>query len=371
MKIAYVHGASIPSRAASTVQVMKMCEALSELGNDVLLIVPRKKDIENNIDDAHEYYGVSNTFRIEHVPWARSIGREYLAAIRMVIKIRQFGADIVYSRFAPAGFFAASFGWQVIHELHRPPSQSSGRERWIIEKLLNHPKMVKAVSISAALKRQCITELPKLAAKTIVAHDAADVDMDLMSKRYDLTEFCVGYVGSLYPGRGIDLIIELARECPFAQMHIIGGTPEEISRYKADGWQLSNVHFHGFQRNPIAKNLIHNFDVVLAPYGSRVGIYGAPEADTSAFMSPLKLFEYMAAGKAIICSDHEVLQEVITHEDTALICERGNIAAWAAALRRLWKEPMLRESLGARARDLCVRKYSWRARAEHILNFNT
>jgi glycosyltransferase involved in cell wall biosynthesis len=231
--------------------------------------------------------------------------------------------------------------------------------------------MIRAVTISAALKSQYLADLPHLENKVTVAHDGANIEIDVGEIRHVSPGYRVGYVGSLFPGRGIELIIALARECEFAQFDIIGGTLDEISLFQKELCDLNNIYMHGYQPNSIAMKMLKDFDVVLAPYGSKVSVHGDAQADTSAFMSPLKLFEYMAAGKAIICSDHEVLQEVITHEETALICERENVVEWVVALRRLWQDPYLRITLGERARDVCKRKYSWRARAEYVINFKS
>ena len=370
MRIAYLHGATIPSRAASTVQVMKMCEAFASLGHDVLLLSPDKPDVESGVDDIHAHYGVKPVFRMSRASWVPLPGRQYLCAVDMVAQLRRFKADIVFSRFATAGLFAAWCGARVIHELHRPLKHSAPGEARIIRTLLRSRRLVSAVTISQALRREYEKDLPQLKGRTIVAHDGADVGGEYAPRgpQPDNGPLRVGYIGSLYPGRGVELIIGLARECPFAEFHIVGGTGDEIAHFRSDLGGLTNISFHGFRPHPVALRLLADFDVVLAPYGSKVGVYGAPETDTSPYMSPLKLFEYMAAGKAIICSDHEVLQEVVRNEETALICERGNVAQWSVALTRLWKEPELRRALGARAREVCVQQYSWRSRAERVLS---
>jgi glycosyltransferase involved in cell wall biosynthesis len=370
MKIAYFHGAAIPSRAASTIQVMKMCEAFAISGHEVLLLVPDKPDVERGVGDIHEHYGVAHSFRISLALWLRVPGRQYIAALHMVLKARLFGADLVYSRFAVAGLLATLIGLRVVHELHRPLSHSTPLEALAIRSLLLHPRMVRAVTISGALQRQYLADVPHIAGKVIVAHDASDVGDNFDAVKQSSRDFSVGYIGSLFPGRGMELIIALARECTFAQFHVVGGSAVEVEQYSADLYDLNNVHMYGYLPNPVAMRMLTEFDVVLAPYDSKVSVFGAPDADTSAFMSPLKLFEYMSAGKAIICSDHVVLQEVITQEETALICQRGNLMEWAKALRLLWQDPELRRTLGERAKILCRQNYSWGARAERVLNLN-
>ncbi len=81
--------------------------------------------------------------------------------------------------------------------------------------------------------------------------------------------------------------------------------------------------------------------------------------------SPLKLFEYMAAGKAIVASRLPSLGEVLTDEVNALLVTPGDADALAGGIRRLVNDPALRAGLGSAARD-AVAEYSWDRRAERL-----
>ena len=84
-------------------------------------------------------------------------------------------------------------------------------------------------------------------------------------------------------------------------------------------------------------------------------------------MSPLKLFEYMAAGKPILASDIPALREVLRDGETALLLPPGDAQAWAAAARRLLADPPAATALGARAQADFLATYTWEARATGIL----
>jgi glycosyltransferase involved in cell wall biosynthesis len=84
-------------------------------------------------------------------------------------------------------------------------------------------------------------------------------------------------------------------------------------------------------------------------------------------MSPLKLFEYMAAGRPIVCSDLPVLREILQHERTALLCDPDDAASWAGALARLHDEPTLRRTLAEAARAQFELHFTWKARADRVL----
>ena len=85
------------------------------------------------------------------------------------------------------------------------------------------------------------------------------------------------------------------------------------------------------------------------------------------WMSPLKIFEYMAHGKPIVATDLPVIREVLEHERNALLAPSGDLDAWEHAARRLVDDPALRERLGGRAREDFEAGYSWRARARAVL----
>ena len=86
-------------------------------------------------------------------------------------------------------------------------------------------------------------------------------------------------------------------------------------------------------------------------------------------MSPLKIFEYMASAKAILCSDLPVLREVLEHERNALLLSPDQTAPWVAALRRLRADPAYAQALGMRAYEDFEMHYTWKQRAKRIIAF--
>jgi glycosyltransferase involved in cell wall biosynthesis len=104
---------------------------------------------------------------------------------------------------------------------------------------------------------------------------------------------------------------------------------------------------------------------LLAPYQSSVTVPGG--GDVGRWMSPLKIFEYMAAGKAILASDLPVLREILSHGETALLCPPHNIESWIESLNQLQKDPELRALLGNNAKTVFQSQHTWQARAKKVL----
>ena len=103
--------------------------------------------------------------------------------------------------------------------------------------------------------------------------------------------------------------------------------------------------------------------------GASVALLPLPDEPVARlFTSPLKLFDYMAAGVPIVASDLPALREVLRHEENALLARPGDPDAFADAVRRLLADPALAARLGAQARA-DVHRYSWDARADALLGF--
>lgn len=368
MNIVYLHGAPVPSRAASTVQVMKMCDAFAALGHRVTLFAPRASAAEAAGGDVHARYGVRSGFAFESMIFPARFPWGLAMALQMAWQARRLRPDVVYARHAVAAYACAIARLTVIFEAHRPAAHLKRSERWALRRLVQHPRLRTLVAISGALRAQFANDWPGPRAPMLVAHDGADPARAAPAEHASRAGagMQVGYIGNLFPGRGVDLVIDLARRCPEAVFHIVGGADADLAYWRPRA-ALQNLHLHGYLPHPEAQKMLQDFDVVLAPYGERVAVHGDPSADISAYFSPLKLFEYMAAGKPIVCSDVAVLQEVVEPERTALVCRRDDAEDWACALRRLAAEPELRRRLGAAAREEFTRRYTWEARARHVL----
>lgn len=93
-----------------------------------------------------------------------------------------------------------------------------------------------------------------------------------------------------------------------------------------------------------------------------------PNPDGSEFFgSPTKLFEYMAMGKAIICSDMAQMADILEHNKTAYMVKPGDIQELMIAMKELVDKQELRKTLGMNARNKVVTKYTWNKHVEKIL----
>ena len=217
------------------------------------------------------------------------------------------------------------------------------------------------VFISARLRDLYLEEFPWLDRdKLLVAHDAANASTEPLPDPASGGErMQVGYVGGFLPGYGIEVIVVLARRRPDLDFHVVGGREPAVIHWRARTANLENLTFHGFVPPSQLGQHYQNFDVVLAPY----------QATTKHidWISPMKLFEYMAHGKAIICADFPVMREILEDERDALLVAPADLNAYDRALSRL-ADARFRGLLAGSARRKLEQEFTWLARAKAVLN---
>lgn len=177
-------------------------------------------------------------------------------------------------------------------------------------------------------------------------------------------EFTVGFLGSLKPWHGVEILIdsfaELTRQIDKCRLLIIGENKKYQDKLKQRCNELglkNKVIFTGAVEYNDIPDMLQRADVLVAPY---------PMIDNFYFSS-LKVFEYMAAGKAIVASKIGQLATILTNEKTALLVPPGNSASLGKTLIRLGKDPKLRHRLGERALIEARHKHTWSQRTDMIL----
>ncbi len=366
MKILYISSSKIPSRYANSVHVMKMCQAFTKQESEVTLLA-RKGEIRD-IANEYNYYGVSNSFEIKRPLFSFFEKFFYLLwTFKYILKCGK-KYDFIYGRFIYGLWIASKINIPFSYESHEPPRGIINKK--IEKNILDSPNLKSLVVISDALKNIYLNIYPKLdEGKVLVAHDGADVfqkqeNNDTVELLGDKRKIKAGYVGSLYKGRGVELIIKIAEKFPDVAFHIIGGTEGEVNSYKKQ-IKSENVYFYGLVPHLRVGNYLEQFDILLAPYQKEVSI-AKKGRNTVEWMSPLKIFEYMSHGKAIICSDLSVIREVLEDKKNALLCSPENADHWIDAINSLKKEEA-RTLLGENARKDLEEKYTWDIRAKNIL----
>lgn len=369
MKIAAISTARVPSSTANSMQVMKVCSALAELGQRVRLYVPGV-DSAAGWDELAELYGLSTPFEIEWLA-ANPRWKHNDFAWKAVRRARAWKAGLVYTWAIQTGVFALLGGAAALYEAHDLPTGRLG-PLWL-RAFMGLPGKKRLASITAALEHALARRYGHVggASERVIAPNGVDLqryqglpEPEQARRMLDLPDgVTVGCTGHLYAGRGGDLFLGLAGRFPRAQFVWVGGRPEDVTAYRAKAAGLGNVTFTGFIPNARLPLYQAAADVLLMPYGSAIA--GSSGGNSAEICSPMKLFDYLGAGRAILTSDLPVIREVLD-EHSALFAPPDDLAGWEAALARALDDHELRARLAERARALAVR-YTWVERARRCL----
>jgi len=172
----------------------------------------------------------------------------------------------------------------------------------------------------------------------------------------------VGYAGHLYPWKGVDVLIEALATLPDVDACIVGGHPREpdlarLTALAATRGLDPRVRFTGLVPPGEVAGLLDGADVLVLP--------NTATEVSARYTSPLKLFEYLAAGRPIVASRLPALEEVLVHEENALLVAPGDAAALAAAIDRVTRDPALALRLARRA-FTDAERFTWARRAERL-----
>lgn len=383
MKLLYLSSSTLISDSANSVHVMRMCDCFHENGQDVTLLGYRG---QGGVDETHAYYGTRSNFKIERTLIEDNNFARILLTLRRRIPFVKVGPlpsllhakthvlplvenlnpDLVLSRNLDWLWAGVPKDVAFLFEAHG--LMQSFLQKYMFQEVIKRPSFKGLIVISQALKKFYLRDFPQLNSEEIlVLHDAADLPEGKTYAEKKPQRPIIGYVGHLYEGRGAENIIEMAKNVPQADFHFVGGRAEDISRLSKVGVP-ENVTFFGHVAPSELADYYRSFDIVLAPYQKKVAISGGA-GDTSAFMSPLKIFEYMAWEKLIICSDMPVLREILKDGVNSILLPADDVAAWSQNLSQLIEDKNKRQRLAAQARLDVEKDYTWRKRAGKVIEF--
>lgn len=378
MRIAAITNSRIPSLTANSIQAMKVCQALSTLGHTVRVFAPRETD-RVSPEALRKHYGLRVAPDLELLPSIRSLKRfDFILHAQRAARI--FDADLVYAWLPQSAVLALWRGFPVILEMHADVTGRLGpwwlRQFW---KTRGRKRMtVTARALQTALERSAgfvILEGGGFEKEAvIIAPNGVDLERyeNLPSpaearRQLNLKDnLTVGFTGHIYPGRGADLLFELAKQMPQFHFLWVGGSPGLVSYWQKQlrNAGLTNVTMTGFIEHSRIPLYQVAADILLMPYGRSISASSGQEI--AEVINPMKMFEYMASGRAIVSTDLPVIREVL-NEKNAVFCEPGNVNAWRSAIESLLSDEIRRTALGAQARK-DAKRYTWTERARRILD---
>jgi glycosyltransferase involved in cell wall biosynthesis len=374
MRVAYVNadpGVPAFGTKGCSIHVQEVIRAMLLAGADLELFT---RSVDDNVSG--DLSGV-RVHVLPPLPKDNPAAREQaaVAANGEVAQLLSLGAfDLVYERYSlwsDAGMqFAHRHGIPGVLEVNAPliDEQSAYRE------LIDRP-LAEDVSRRAFFAATLICAVSDGVAAYLRGFPEADGKVVVMPNGVNAARFLdrpppalpgqngvftIGFVGTLKPWHGLGVLAEAFKD--FHVLHqtsrllIVGNGPERPRL--EEQLAASNVIFTGAVAPDKIPALLASMDLAVAPY---------PKIEPFYF-SPLKLYEYMAAGLPVVASRIGQIEKVIEHAVTGWLVEPGNPKALSEAMGTLLNNPELRGRLGQAARAAALERHTWQSTVGRIFD---
>jgi|SRR5579863_2267216 len=367
MRILYSH--RIQSRDGQSVHVEELVAALRGLGHEVLVVGP-------GFYAKAEFGGESGlvaTVRSRLPRWVGELAElayNVPAWWRLRRASLRFHPHLIYERnnlyFLAGTLVARRTGIPLFVEVNAPLADERGRHGglglpWLASRLERFvwQSADRVFAVTGVLKAM-IGAAGVPAERIEVVPNAIDPSRfaSLPARPAVAEPVVLGFVGFVRDWHGLDAVITAMAADPAMRLELIivgdGPAVPTLRAQAAASGVGDRVQFKGLAPHEAIPGLVAGFDIALQPRAV-------------AYASPLKLFEYMAAGKAIVAPDQPNIREVLTDGETALLFDPASSDAMWGAIRRLAVDVGLRGRLGAAARaEIGRRDYTWRANAARV-----
>jgi glycosyltransferase involved in cell wall biosynthesis len=384
VRILYFADIRFPLERANGIQTFETCHALARRGHRVRLVV--RPDSATPHRDPFEFYGRPPEARllidplpargrpaVRRATWiAMALGRAVAGRSADVALTRDLGLASLILRLPgqmrprlvyESHGFAPAVGASLDELLTDVAAASSGKQRRLARREARVWQRADAyVTITRGLAGEMRSRYGDRTRLAVVPDGVSLREGTVAPPLVRHRPPVVGYAGHLYPWKGVDVLLHAIARLPGVQGVIVGGLAGEpdLERTRRHAHELGiggRVRLVGAVPPAQVAPLLAEMDVLVLP--------NTATHVSANYTSPLKLFEYMAAGRPIVASALPALEEVLRHEGNALLVPPGDAVRMAEAIIRLLGDASLAARLAGAA--WCdVHDYRWERRAERL-----
>jgi glycosyltransferase involved in cell wall biosynthesis len=378
----FVANVRLPSERANAYQILVQADALAAAGVDVEILAPRRRNRFALADhDVAAHYGLRAAprirrlatfdmidslpprfqrlpFVVQSLTFARSLGRELARREPSVVWSRDAWSLAWIARGKPRH--------DLFYEAHDLPSKPRARAR--LAHALDRCRGVAAITHGL---REDLERLGVPREKTVVLADAFDPRRFAAAPDRDAARVKLGldperklavYTGHLFPWKGASVLVAAAASADFDVL-IVGGRDDDRARLAAEARVLGSDRVTFVPPVPPLEvpDYLAAADVLVLPNSAR-------ERISERYTSPLKLFEYLAAGRPIVASNLPSLREILADGIHARLVPADDAAALRRGIREVLGDPSLATRLAAAAAAES-RRHTFDARAARLIEF--
>jgi len=357
MKITYIAETSLSNKSAYTHHVLKMCDAFCKKA-DVQLIIPY---VGNNLNlkklKKNFLLTAKKNILIKPILYCKieNFLHRILFGYKSATYTKYSNSELIISRSLISSFFLCFFKINHFLEIH---SEFRGFTKFLMIyfNYINSPYILKTIIISRALSKKFTTLNKK---KILILHDAVDTRNFNYKKRRNKIK-SVTYVGSFHKGKGVELILKLAEKFKKLKFNIYGDPLKntyEITR---------NVKIHGYINYNKVPDVLVNSNLLLLP-SADIQYGRSTSVNITNYNSPLKMFDYLAAGKIIVSSKRDGICEILKHNYNSIIVDRYNLKDWEKSINEILSNKYNLTKLRSNS-ITTAKKFTWDKRVDIILN---
>ena len=362
-----------------TTHTLEIADGLAELGNTVY-IISRRMHGQRFFEEISERVYTYRIYRGLIFPVRGGITKKSDHNTKIKI-IESLYFNTVYRIFLMVAILAVARRCHIDTILERNSAKGAGV---FSGRILGIPTAVEVIdpdycTFALRLCRKIFAYIRKILPpdvhnKTEIVHAGVDAElfrpMDEGDVRaaYDLTGSVVVYVGSMSAWHGAERLIEIAARMKDMDVTflIVGKNMEMMEEMAEENGVSDKFVFTGFVPHADVPKYIAAADVAVAPYDPA----GFVDMEAYGFyFSPIKIFEYMACGKAIVTSDLEMIRDIIMENECGLLVKSDDIDDFTVKLRTLLEDHALRRRFGENGRNAVMERYTWNKVAEKIYSF--
>jgi glycosyltransferase involved in cell wall biosynthesis len=365
------------SKDGQYVHIEEMINALRSLGHEVIIVAPPSAETESFGSDA----GAVAVLKRYMPKWCyelMELAYSLVAYRRLAAAVREHQPDVLYERynlFLPAGIWLSrKYKLPMLLEINAPILEERAKYDG-----LSLTRLARWSQAYAWRKADLVLPVTQVLGDMVQAYgvpaerivvipngingDRFDGDVDVLAAKRALGlegQLVLGFTGFIREWHGLDKVIDLIANDPpdaLRTLLVVGDGPVrlDLEQQAARLGVTSRVHFTGIVERDDVARYVAAFDIALQPA-------------VVDYASPLKLFEYLALGKAIVAPGQPNIREILRHEKNALLFDPAHPEQLAESIHRLCVDPALRMNVAAGARAAIVeQKLTWKANAQRVV----